>query len=175
LQRTYSFTSPSQAQYFVQTVGRFCSEKDHHPEWHVLDSGRTVSIKLSSHFAGNKVTLFDFQLAEHMNKQYKVTQKWFSEYPLVSSSSWTSFKIFLVSFVLINFVFQMGTHWGNMYPSSAQRGEKPQSAHYRPLLVNEFEFFAGGIRSEREVELYAKAFVEDYAFKRALFNHKSMF
>lgn len=133
-----------------------------------------MAIKLSSHFAGNKVTLFDFQLAEHMNKQFKVTQKWFSEYPLFSSAFWATFKIFAVSFVLFSFALQLATHWGNFYPSAAQRGEKPQAAHYRPLLVNEFDFFSGGIRSEREVELYAKAFVEDYAFKRTLFTYRNM-
>lgn len=67
LQKSFTFTSVGQAQYFVQSVGRFCTEKDHHPEWSSADGGRTVSIRLSSHFAGNKVTLFDFQLAEHMN------------------------------------------------------------------------------------------------------------
>jgi hypothetical protein len=77
---------------------------------------------LTSHFAGNKVTLFDFQLAEHMNQQFTVTKRWFSQYPLISSKSWTSFKIFLASFVLLNLVFQLGTHWGNFYPSAAQRG-----------------------------------------------------
>ncbi len=68
LKRSFSFNTPAQAQYFVQSVGRFCSQQDHHPEWSVTDGGRTVNVTLTSHFANNKVTLFDFQLAEHMNQ-----------------------------------------------------------------------------------------------------------
>jgi len=174
LTRSFTFTSAAQAQYFVQSVGKFCVLKDHHPEWSALDSGRTVSVKLTSHFAGNKVTLFDFQLAEHMNQQYKVTQRWFVKYPLISSASWTSLRVFLAFFVLGNLLFQLGTNWGNYQPSAAQRGQKPQSAHFRPLMVVDFEFFSGGIRSEKEVELYAKAFVDDWAFKKAHFSSRSI-
>lgn len=133
-----------------------------------------MNVKLTSHFAGNKVTLFDFQLAENMNKQMQITQKWFSPYPWVTSSQWTTFKIFIVTFVLVNFAFQMVTHWGVLYPSASQRGEKPQAGHYRPIMVNSFEFNTGGIRGEKQVELYAKANVDDYAFKTNLFSSKKV-
>jgi pterin-4a-carbinolamine dehydratase len=66
--KSFSFKSIDHAQAFMQEVGKFCSQKDHHPEWSSSDKGKTVSVRLTSHFAGNKVTLFDFQLAEHMNK-----------------------------------------------------------------------------------------------------------
>ncbi len=163
-----------QAQYFVQRVGVFCSQKDHHPEWSIADGGKTVNVKLTSHFANNKVTLFDFQIAEHMNQQQQVTSKWFREYPFIGDKSWASFKIFLVSFVLFNFSLQIGFYWGNLQPTSAQRGQTPQAGHYRPLMINDYEFFSGGIRSEREVELYAIAFVDDYAFKKRLFSNRNM-
>ena len=133
-----------------------------------------MNIKLTSHFAGNKVTLFDFQLAEHMNKQQQITQKWFREHPFVGEKAWASWKIFIVSFVLFNFTLQLGTHWGNFYPSASQRGDKPQAAHYRPLMVVDYEFYSGGIRSDREVELYSKAFVDDYAFKKTHFASRNM-
>jgi pterin-4a-carbinolamine dehydratase len=122
LQKAFAFTSASQAQYFVQNVGKFCTTQDHHPEWSVGDGGRTVNVRLSSHFANNKVTLFDFQLAEHMNQQYKVTQKWFIQYPLISSKAYTSWKIALASFVIFNFVLSIGFSWGRTYPSATNRG-----------------------------------------------------
>jgi hypothetical protein len=153
-------------------VGRFCVQKDHHPEWHALDAGRTVSIKLTSHFAANKVTLFDFQLAEHMNQQYKVTQRWFTQYPLISSKSWTSFKIFLAGFVLINFAFQIGTHWGNYYPSAAQRGQKSQAAQYRPLIVAPYRYTPG---QADQADLYAQGHVDEYAFKNSIFSSRNYF
>jgi hypothetical protein len=140
----------------------------------VTDGGRTVNVMLTSHFANNKVTLFDFQLAEHMNQQQQITGKWYREHPLIGDKTWASWKIFLVSFVLFNFGLQVGTHWGNFHPSSSQRGEKPQAGHYRPLIVTDYDFFSGGIRTEREVELYAKAFVDDYAFKKRIFSSRNM-
>lgn len=140
----------------------------------MIEGGRTVQVKLTSHFAGNKVTLFDFQLAEHMNQQYSVTQKWHRKYPFASDKTWASFKIFLVSFVLFNFGLQLGTHWFNFEPSASQRGEMPQAGHYRPLMVMPFEFATGGIRSEREAELYAKANVDDFSFKTNLFSSRKL-
>ena len=84
LKKSFTFKSPLQAQYFVQRVGVFCTQKDHHPEWSITDGGKTVNVKLTSHFANNKVTLFDFQIAEHMNQQSQVTTKWFREHPFFS-------------------------------------------------------------------------------------------
>ena len=133
-----------------------------------------MQVKLTSHFANNKVTLFDFQLAEHMNKQYTITQKWFTPYPFVDSKTWSSLKIFIACFFLFNFGLQIGTHWGIMYPSASQRGEKPQAGHYRPLMVLPFEFHTNGIQSAKEAELYATAYVDDFAFKRTMFDSRNM-
>ena len=132
----------------MQRVGTFCSQKDHHPEWSITDGGKTVNVKLTSHFANNKVTLFDFQLAEHMNQQHQVTAKWYSEHPIIGDKAWASWKIFLVGFVLFNFGLQVTTHFGIYSPSSSQRGGKPQAGHNRPLIVSDYEFTSGGIRSE---------------------------
>ena len=107
-----------------------------------------------------------------MNQQYKVTQRWFTQYPIISSKSWTSFKIFIASFVLINFAFQLGTHWGNYYPSAAQRGQKPQPAHYRPIMVVPYRYTPG---SMQDVGLYAQGHVDEYAFKNAIFSARNYF
>jgi hypothetical protein len=37
-----------------------------------------------------------------------------------------------------------------------------------------FEFSTGGIRSDREAELYAKANLDDFAFKTNLFSSRKM-
>ena len=80
----------------------------------------------------------------------------------------------MVGFVLFNFALQIGVHWGNLYPSASQRGEAPQASHYRPLIVSKFDFSTGGIHGDREAELYAKAFVDDYAFKKSLFSKNKL-
>ena len=170
LQKSFAFTSASQAQYFVQNVGKFCSQQDHHPEWSVTDAGKTVNVRLTSHFANNKVTLFDFQLAEHMNQQYKVTQKWFTQYPLLTPKAYTSWKIALATFVLFNFALSVGFSWGREYPSATNRGQKPQAVHNRPLIVSGFEMTSGALRGDKQVELYALANVDDYAFKTNIFS-----
>lgn len=107
-----------------------------------------------------------------MNQQFTVTKRWFSQYPLISSKSWTSFKVFLATFVLLNLVFQLGTHWGNYYPSAAQRGEKDQASHYRPLLVAPFTYHGG---SARDVDIYAQSHVDEYTFKTSIFNSRNFF
>ena len=89
--KTFEFSSFEQAQHFVQRVSRFASQKDHHPEWLTSNGGRTVSVRLTSHFAGNKVTLFDFELAENMNQAHKITLKEYSAYPWVSSRGLAQF------------------------------------------------------------------------------------
>jgi len=65
--------------------------------------------------------------------------------------------------------------WGNFYPTSSQRGEKPQAANYRHIIVAPFEFESGALRSNVDADLYALAFVDDYAFKRTLFRNRSAF
>jgi hypothetical protein len=111
-----------------------------------------------------------------MNQQYKVTQKWYRPYPIIGEKAWASWKIALVSFVLFNFMLQIGTHWGNYYPSASQRGLKPQQAHNRPLMIAPFDYSSGGIRADRErdAQMYATANVDDYAFKTALFSSRNM-
>jgi hypothetical protein len=97
------------------------------------------------------------------------------QYPWVSRSAIASWKIFLVTFVLAHFALQIGVFWGNFYPTASQRGEKPQAANYRHLLVTPFDFHSGGLRTNTDAELYALAFVDDYAFKRTLFRSRSAF
>ena len=41
-------------------------------------------------------------------------------------------------------------------------------------MVSNFDFKHGGIHGDRETELYAKANVDDYAFKRTLFTNRNI-
>jgi len=75
LQITYEFESFERANNFIQAVGVYAETKDHHPEWKLSNGGTTVNVRLTSHFANNKVTLFDFELAEQMNKEFKASLK----------------------------------------------------------------------------------------------------
>ena len=86
MKRSFEFISFEQAQHFVQRVALFAQEKDHHPEWQITDGGKTINVTLTSHFAGNKVTLYDFQLAERMNKGFKISLKNFKLYPFLSQA-----------------------------------------------------------------------------------------
>ena len=48
----------------------------HDPDWGELhDEGATIDAKLTTHDAGNKVTLLDFTMAEHMNREATIIQK----------------------------------------------------------------------------------------------------
>ena len=41
---------------------------DHHPEWWCTNGGKTINTSLTSHFAGNKVTITDYKVASEMNR-----------------------------------------------------------------------------------------------------------
>lgn len=75
LEKTFIFDNFEQANAFFQEVGKFAETKDHHPEWKSSNNGTEVHARLTSHFADNKVTLFDFELAEAMNRSHKTAMK----------------------------------------------------------------------------------------------------
>jgi hypothetical protein len=106
----------------VQNVGKFCNQKDHHPEWESANGGKSIKVKLTSHFAGNKVTLFDFELAESMNANYKIAQKSFTPYPFITDRAWSSVLIFIGFYVVSVITLSFFANIGHPYPSSAQRG-----------------------------------------------------
>ncbi len=94
LTRTFQFDSFEQANSFIQSVGKFCETKDHHPEWSSSNGGKSVKVRLTSHFAGNKLTLYDFELAENMNKTFKEASK-FNMY-----SQWDTNKMITLGVVV---------------------------------------------------------------------------
>jgi len=176
LKKSFDFSSFEHAQYFVQRVSKFAQEKDHHPEWSIANGGTTVNVTLTSHFAGNKVTLYDFQLAERMNKDFKITAKNFKMFPFLSRSAWASVLIFFGSyFILLQmigvFLGEANNPW---YYSSYYRFGKmylPQ-----PYVVDRFQMPAEvkKIRSAQELDEFVEKYTDDYSFRNALFKKQAV-
>ena len=150
LRKRFEFNSFEQAQHFVQRVGKWAEDKDHHPEWTVEEGGKTVSVTLTSHFAGNKVTLFDFQLAEQMNKDYKITSRTFRPYPYLSNSQWSSILIFLglYLFIVTNVRFirsLLRMPAGDNSQSEYIKNGRVEIA--RPLVIGGFQLDPAAIKS----------------------------
>ena len=66
LVKTFEFGSFREALSFMVRVGFEAESMDHHPEWtNVYD---TVSVRLSTHHVGNRVTTNDVELAQRFEK-----------------------------------------------------------------------------------------------------------
>ena len=107
--KAFEFKSFEEANMFVQHVSAFCNSKDHHPEWRVTNGGKTVNVKLTSHFAGNKVTRLDFEVAEAMNNSYFLTAGRYKLAPFLDEKAWSTIKIFFGTCVAISFLFKFMT------------------------------------------------------------------
>ena len=59
MRKTFEFDSFEECQAFVMRVAKDAEEHDHHPEWNLSDGGKTLNVKLTSHFANNTVTRLD--------------------------------------------------------------------------------------------------------------------
>lgn len=67
LRKVFEFDSSEHAHIFINDVSFYCSRVDHHPEWKMIGD-RTIEVSLTSHFADNKVSINDYELAQEMNK-----------------------------------------------------------------------------------------------------------
>jgi hypothetical protein len=74
----------------------------------VSNGGLNVEVKLTSHFA-NAVTLYDFELAEHMNACFNDTKSTFNPFPRVSERTLVSACIATGTFVFTYSVFKWAT------------------------------------------------------------------
>ena len=109
LSKSFDFDSFEAAQAFCQQVGEAANKIDHHPEWRLTNNGCTVEVRLTSHFAGNKVTRLDFELAEAMNEAYTITKSSYRMFPWTSSAQWTSLKIAAGAIAIGLFTFRLAT------------------------------------------------------------------
>ena len=156
LKRSFTFDSFEEAQAFCQGVRNFCNEKDHHPEWSTTDGGRTINVTLTSHFAGNKVTRLDFELAEAMNDAYSLTAGRHSMHPRFDTKQWASLKIGVGLFVLGSFIVKVAT--GSDYEERPQGPSIERPVPYHPRLVPEgapLQAAAGTATAPEELLHYA--------------------
>lgn len=66
LKRTFKFKDFKEAFGFMTQVALIAEKMDHHPNWSNVYN--TVSIELSTHDAGNKVTELDRKLAKAIDE-----------------------------------------------------------------------------------------------------------
>lgn len=66
LTRTFTFSDFSEAFAFMTRVALIAEKMNHHPTW--TNTWNTVSVELSTHDAGNKVTDRDRKLAEAIDR-----------------------------------------------------------------------------------------------------------
>ena len=67
LVKTFEFSSYEQANQFMHEAGIVCEEMNHHPEWWTTEGGKVVNTRLTTHDAGNKITVNDYKAAKAMN------------------------------------------------------------------------------------------------------------
>ena len=74
--RTIRFASFEQALEYMQAAVPFIGTLNHHPRWENVY--RTLSIALSTHDIGDRVSALDFELAKHFDElslRFNVTEK----------------------------------------------------------------------------------------------------
>lgn len=119
LKKTFDFPSFEQADAFIQSVGLRANGFDHHPEWNVTNGGCSVNITLTSHFADNKVTRLDFELAEVCNEEYTKNVSTYRMFPRFTRKEWASIKIAVFCACFSIFAFKIAT--GPDHPTRPQR------------------------------------------------------
>ena len=124
LTKSFEFDTYEHAQHFVQIVGQWADKNDHHPEWNISNGGRTVNVRLTSHFANNTVTLYDFELAEQMNKLVKSAVK-YNQYQRFSERQMVSLGVAVGSVALLFGTYTYLTAKHLITPLSTIRGQAP--------------------------------------------------
>ena len=134
LKKSFHFDSFGEAQAFCQNVRNTCNEKDHHPEWSCADGGRTVHVTLTSHFAGNKVTRLDYELAEALNDSYTVTRGSYKQHPYMDAKEWASLKIGVGLFVLGSVIVKIAMNQENDPRPQMSLYERPVEFHLTAIV-----------------------------------------
>jgi hypothetical protein len=130
---------------------------------------------LTSHFADNKVTLYDFQLAENMNQSYKITLKEYTAYPWVNDRTLASWKIYFGWFFISMLLFNYGYYWGDQYlPASRRKGGRIEDMLPSPLTIRAWELDVNEVE-KLGADRYAEDKVDEYALKTSLFKSNGVF
>lgn len=109
LTKTFEFATFEEGAAFVQSVNSYCDSKDHHPEWKSEQGGTLIHVKLTSHFAGNTVSLLDYELAEQMNQSFNDTKSTFNMFPMFDQKKLLSLSVGFGTFVLLYSGFNLVT------------------------------------------------------------------
>ena len=153
LEKTFEFSSQEQAHHFTQGVGIEATKKDHHPEWELQDGGLKVKARLTSHFAHNTATVFDFELAEKMNKAYKSTMNSYSANPRLTQKTVSQVVagalLLIGSYAYLRFVLEF------IEPANINSIE-----NHKPIVVPEFD------GSSQDAEEFAKANLDKVVLRR---------
>lgn len=166
LKKSFEFTSFEQATAFVKAVGVKAELIDHHPEWNTSDGGMTVNVKLTSHFADNKVTRLDFQLAEILNEEFAVAQSTFKMYPYLGTKEWASLKIAFGSLALGAFLLRM---WMGHDLTAQKTRNHDKAAFYDQKYIIQTPFV-----SHSQIETNVKVNMDNVGLQRVQHN-KVMF
>jgi 4a-hydroxytetrahydrobiopterin dehydratase len=69
LEKTFTFSNFQEALSFVNKVGELAEKLNHHPDI-CLKKYKEVSIKTTTHDAGNKLTEKDYEITREIDKFY---------------------------------------------------------------------------------------------------------
>ncbi len=73
LEKTFAFETFPEAMGFMLRVSYECEKMNHHPEWKNIYN--KIWVSLSTHDAGNKVTVRDRKLAAKMDSLFTALKK----------------------------------------------------------------------------------------------------
>jgi len=160
--KSFHFNTFEQANAFVQCVGTVAEKKDHHPEWSTANGGKTLVVRLTSHFANNTVTRNDFEMGEAMNEQERYVLASFKQFPKYSAAQWASFQIAFACFVLGTVSFKIISG-----PNHATRPEAVESygaldSHLIHTSVVPLE--VNNIHTASEIEKFVEENLESYSY-----------
>ena len=154
MKKNFEFDSFEECQAFIMRVAKDAEDKDHHPEWNLTNGGKTVNVKLTSHFAENTVTRLDFQLAECMNNAYEETRGTFKMFPMFTPGQWASIKIGAGLFTFGVFAIKFMT--GSNYEEKAQAPARLPSTDFTSEAAQFAAAYAyANLSAEKEVLDYA--------------------
>ena len=101
LKASFEFPTSDHAHHFTNQISKYCSVVDHHPEWNMIND-KCIEVSLTSHFNENKVSLKDYELADHMNK-VAAKSRAYNQYRYLTAKKQVTLFITLVGLFFVSF------------------------------------------------------------------------
>ena len=114
---------------------------------------------MTSHFAGNKITRLDFEVAEAMNNSHYIVDRSFKMFPYYSEKQWSSFTIGFGSLLIGSFIFAYMT--SHPYPKRFR--------HIEPIVVEPLTTFnvdTKDLKNSEDVSKYVEDNVDNFAYAK---------